>query len=137
MLKKSLIPIVVATTLVGCGSDDTAKLDGNISNGTFEIVGSDFIAGTTLTTTLSDPDGIRDDTVSYLWTRDTGGASETIATSISYTITEADEGSIITASTLYTDETGFIQGLGASTTVVLPTLDVTANVVKGPVNGAS
>tara|TARA_R110000751_G_scaffold116604_2_gene216404 strand:- start:159511 stop:163083 length:3573 start_codon:yes stop_codon:yes gene_type:complete len=103
-------------------------LEGN-SNGAFEIVGSDFLAGTTLTTTLSDPDGILADSVTYLWS--------TGATGSSYTITEADEGTIITASALYTDEAGFMQGLGASTTIILPTLDVTANVVKGPVNGAS
>jgi VCBS repeat-containing protein len=119
---------VVATSLVGCGGDDKSKLKGN-SNGAFEIVGSDFLAGATLTTTLSDPDGILADTVSYLWS--------TGATGSSYTITEADEGSIITASAFYTDEAGFQQGLGASTTIVLPTLDVIANLVKGPVSGAS
>ncbi|WP_339719176.1 VCBS domain-containing protein [uncultured Paraglaciecola sp.] len=128
MFKKLLIPMVVTTVLVGCGSDDSSMLEGN-SNGAFEIVGSDFLAGTTLTTTLSDPDGILADSVTYLWS--------TGATGSSYTITEADEGTIITASALYTDEAGFMQGLGASTTIILPTLDVTANVVKGPVNGAS
>ncbi len=124
------------TALSGCGSDDTSKLEGN-SNGTIEILGSDFLAGATLTLSLSDPDGIVDSTVSYLWSKNTNGTAEDIATSTSYTITEADEGSIITGSAFYTDQAGFMQGLGASTTVVLPTLDVTANVVKGPVSGAS
>ncbi|MFT2089717.1 VCBS domain-containing protein [Paraglaciecola sp. 2405UD69-4] len=132
MFKKSLIPIVVATALVGCG-DDEAKLRGN-SNGAIEIVGSDFIAGTTLSLTLSDPDGIVADSVSYSWTRDSG---ETVGTDTSYTITEEDEGSILTASALYTDEAGFYQALGAATTEILPTLNVSAFVVKGPVSGAS
>ena len=57
MFKKSLIPLVIATALVGCGSDDSGKLEGN-NTGSIEIVGSDFIAGATLTTTLSDADGI-------------------------------------------------------------------------------
>lgn len=143
MFKKSLIPIVVATALAGCGSDDSAKLEGNESNGSIEIVGSDFIAGATLTTTISDPDGILADTVSYVWSRvyidGNAGIDGQIegATGSSYTITEADEGSIITASALYTDETGFNAGVGASTTEVLPTLDVSAFVVKGPVSGAA
>ncbi|MEP0354296.1 VCBS domain-containing protein [Paraglaciecola sp.] len=132
MFKKSLIPIVVATALVGCG-DDEAKLQGN-SNGAIEIVGSDFIAGTTLSLTLTDPDGIVDDSVSYSWTRSSG---VTVATGTSYTITEEDEGSILTASALYTDAAGFYQAIGADTTEILPTLDVSAFVVKGPVSGAS
>ncbi|MEO9944371.1 VCBS domain-containing protein [Paraglaciecola sp.] len=132
MFKKSLIPLVVATALVGCG-DDKAKLQGN-SNGSIEIVGSDFIAGTTLSLTLTDPDGIVDDSISYSWTRDSG---DTVATGTSYTITEEDEGSILTASALYTDEAGFYQAIGADTTEILPTLDVSAFVVKGPVSGAS
>ncbi|WP_158966330.1 VCBS domain-containing protein [Paraglaciecola sp. L3A3] len=128
MFKNSLIPIAVVAALTGCGSDDTSKLEGN-SNGAIEIVGNDFIAGATLTTKLSDPDGIVDETVSYLWS--------TGATGNSYTITEADEDSVITASALYTDQAGFMQGVNASTTVILPTLNVTANIMKGPVSGAN
>jgi VCBS repeat-containing protein len=128
MFNKSLIPIVVAAALAGCGTDDSSRLEGN-SNGVIEIVGSDFVAGTTLTTTLSDADGILADTVSYLWSSGATGSS--------YTITEADEGLILTASALYTDEAGFIEAIGASTTIVLPTLDVAASIVKGPVSGAS
>ena len=127
MFKKSLIPIVIATALVGCGSDDV-ELDGN-SRGSIEIVGSNFVAGTVLTASASDPDGIAQDTISYAWSPGTTGSS--------YTITEDDEGSIISVSARYTDNAGFSEGVGASTTIVLPTLSVAAKVIKGPVSGAS
>ena len=128
MFKKSLIPIVVAVALTGCGNDDKAELDGN-SRGTIEIAGSDFIAGATLSASVSDADGIQAGTISYAWSTGTSGTS--------YTITEADEGSVISVSAVYTDEAGFTEGVGASTPVILPTLTVNANVVKGPVSGAS
>jgi VCBS repeat-containing protein len=128
MFKKSIIPIVVATALVGCGGDDKAEIDSN-SRGSIEIIGSDFIAGATLSATVTDADGIVDGTLSYAWS--------TGVTGTTYTITEADEGTIISVAANYTDEKGFTEGVGASTTVVLPTLDVFASVVKGPVAGAS
>lgn len=128
MVKKSLISVVIATALMGCGGGDKDELAGN-SRGSIVINGSDFIAGASLSATVSDADGIQADTITYAWS--------TGATGTSYTITEADEGSVISVSARYTDEKGFTEGVGASTTVVLPTLDVTASIVKGPVSGAS
>ena len=128
MNNKSLIPLIIATGLVGCGGDDSAELDGN-TRGSIEIIGSEFIAGATLSATATDADGIIADTLTYVWS--TGA----IGTSI--TITEADEGSPISVSANYTDEAGFTEGVGASTPVINPTLNVSANVVKGPVDGAS
>ena len=128
MFKRSLIPLVVATALVGCGSDDKAELDGN-RPGSIAIVGSDFIAGATLSTQLTDANGVDAQSVSYAWS--TGVTGNT------YTITEADEGTVISVSAVYTDEAGFTEGVGASTPTINPTLDVAANVVKGPVSGAS
>jgi VCBS repeat-containing protein len=127
MVKKSLISLIVATALVGCGGDKD-ELDGN-SRGSIEITSGELIAGTTLTASVTDVDGIKNDTLVYAWST---GASGT-----SYTITEADEGTIISVSARYTDEAGITEGVGASTSIILPTLDVTANVVKGPVSGAS
>lgn len=127
MFKKSLIPLVITTALVGCGSDD-AEIEGN-SRGSIAIVGNDFFAGATLTASASDPDGIKTDTISYAWS--------TGVTGTSYIITEADEGTTITVSARYTDEAGFTEGVGATTPVINPTLNVTASVVKGPVSGAS
>jgi VCBS repeat-containing protein len=128
MVKKLLLPFVITGVLVGCGGDDNAELEGN-SRGSIAISGSDLIAGATLTAAVTDADGIRNDTLVYAWS--------TGATGTTYTITEADEGSIISVSARYTDNLGFTEGVGASTSLVLPTLDVTANVVKGSVIGAS
>jgi VCBS repeat-containing protein len=128
MFKKSLITLVVATTLVGCGSDDNAELEGN-TRGSIDIIGTDFVAGATLMGVARDPDGIDPSTLTYAWS--TGATGDT------YTITEADEGTVITVSANYTDNEGFTEGVGASTTVVLPTLSLEASVVKGPVAGAS
>lgn len=134
MSNKSLISIVIATALVGCGGGDKDDIKGN-SRGSIAITGSDFIAGAMLSASVTDADGIAAGTISYAWSTSTNGAM--VATGTSYTITEADEGSIISVSARYTDEAGFTEGVGASTTVVLPTLDVTASVMKGPVSGAS
>lgn len=128
MFKKSLIPLVVATALVGCGSDDKAELDSN-RPGSIAITGSDFIAGAELSALITDANGVSAQSVSYAWS--------TGATGTTYTITEADEGTVISVSAVYTDEAGFTEGVGASTPVINPTLDVSANVVKGPVGGAS
>jgi VCBS repeat-containing protein len=128
MFKKALLPVIVATALVGCGGDDQIEI-GNNTRGSIAISGSDFVAGTTLTAAASDADGIVADSIVYAWS--------TGATGTSYTITEADEGTIISVSARYTDEAGYTEGVGASTTVVLPTLDVTASIMKGPVSGAN
>ena len=128
MFKKALLPVIVATALVGCGGDDQVEI-GNNTRGSIAISGSDFVAGTTLTAAASDADGIVADSIVYAWS--------TGATGTSYTITEADEGTIISVSARYTDEAGYTEGVGASTTVVLPTLDVTASIMKGPVSGAN
>ncbi|MDO6712513.1 VCBS domain-containing protein [Aliiglaciecola sp. 2_MG-2023] len=127
MFKKKLIPLVVATALVGCTGDDKAELDGN-TRGSVAISGSDFFAGATLSATVTDADGI-DGEITYAWS--TGVTGDT------YTITEADEGTVVSVSANYTDNAGFTEGVGASTPMINPTLNVTANVVKGPVSGAS
>ena len=128
MFKKTLIPVIIATALVGCGSDDEAQINSN-NRGSMAIIGSDFIAGATLSVSVTDADGIQSDTITYAWST---GASGT-----SYTITEADEGSVISVSANYSDDAGFTEGVGASTPVIMPTLNVNANIVKGPVSGAS
>ena len=128
MIKKSLISVIIATALVGCGGDDSAELDGN-TRGSIAITGSDFFAGASLSALATDADGIQADTITYVWSTGTTGTS--------YTITEADEGTVISVSARYTDDAGFTEGVGASTPVINPTLDVNANIVKGPVSGAS
>ena len=47
MNNKSLIPLIIATVLAGCGGDDGAQLKGN-TRGSIEIIGSDFFAGASL-----------------------------------------------------------------------------------------
>ncbi|MCJ8318587.1 MAG: VCBS domain-containing protein [Colwellia sp.] len=128
MNNKSLIPLIIATGLVGCGGDDSAELDGN-TRGNIEITGSDFIAGASLSALATDADGIQADTITYVWSTGTTGTS--------YTITEADEGSVISVSARYTDDAGFTEGVGASTPAINPTLNVSASIIKGPVDGAS
>jgi len=128
MNNKSLIPLIIATGLVGCGGDEGAELDGN-TRGSIAITGSNFIAGASLTALATDADGIQADTISYVWSTGTTGTS--------YTITEADEGSEISVSARYTDDAGFTEGVGASTPAINPTLNVSASIIKGPVEGAS
>ncbi|WP_445781295.1 VCBS domain-containing protein [Shewanella sp.] len=127
MFKQSLTAIILATGLIGCGGDKNEQA-GN-SRGSISITAGELVAGTTLTASVSDADGIRNDTLVYAWS--------TGATGSSYTITEADEGSILSVSARYTDEKGITEGVGASTSIVMPTLDVTANIVKGPIGGAN
>ena len=128
MFKKSLISVIIATALTGCGGDDSAQLDGN-NRGSIEITGSDFFAGGELSALATDADGIQAETLVYVWSTGTTGTS--------YTITEADEGSAISVSARYTDDAGFTEGVGASTPVITPTLNIFASITKGPVSGAS
>ncbi len=128
MNNKFVIPLIIATGLVGCGGDDNAELDSN-KRGSIEIIGNDFFAGASLSISLSDPDGIKEDSVTYAWSDGSTGPT--------YTITEADEGSAISVSARYTDDAGFTEGVGASTPAILPTLNLTASIVKGPVDGAT
>ncbi|WP_299574431.1 VCBS domain-containing protein [uncultured Shewanella sp.] len=128
MNNKSLIPLIIATGLLGCGGDDGAELDGN-TRGSIAITGSNFIAGETISAAATDADGIQADTITYVWSTGTIGTS--------YTITEADEGTVISVSANYTDDAGFTEGVGASTPTINPTLDVSASIIKGPIDGAT
>ncbi|WP_076543135.1 VCBS domain-containing protein [Shewanella sp. UCD-KL21] len=128
MNNKSLIPLIIATGLLGCGGDDGAELDGN-TRGSIAITGSNFIAGETISAAATDADGIQADTITYVWSTGTIGTS--------YTITEADEGTVISVSANYTDNAGFTEGVGASTPVINPTLNVSASIIKGPIDGAT
>ena len=128
MLKKLLLPAVIATALVGCGNDDGPNLSSN-TRGSVTIGSAELVAGTTLTATVTDSDGIVADTLQIVWSTGTTGST--------YTITEADEGTVIGVSARYTDEAGFSEGVGAETDIILPTLNVTASIVKGPVEGAT
>ncbi|QBF81472.1 hypothetical protein EXU30_01250 [Shewanella maritima] len=128
MNNKLLLPLIIATGLVGCGGDDGAELDAN-TRGSIEIIGSDFYAGATLSAIATDADGIKEDTITYVWSTGTIGTS--------YTITEADEGTIISVSANYTDNAGFTEGVGASTPTINPTLNVSASIIKGPIDGAN
>ncbi|MDO7085821.1 VCBS domain-containing protein [Pseudocolwellia sp. AS88] len=128
MFKKSLISVIIATALAGCGGDDNAQLDSN-TRGSIEITGNDFFAGGELSALATDADGIQAETLVYVWSTGVTGPT--------YTITEADEGSPISVSANYTDNAGFTEGVGASTEDIKPTFDVSASIVKGPVEGAS
>ncbi|MEZ9367701.1 VCBS domain-containing protein [Shewanella sp. 10N.286.51.B2] len=128
MNNKSFIPLIIATGLLGCGGDDGAELNGN-TRGSIAITGSNFIDGETISAAATDADGIIADTLTYVW------STGVIGTSI--TITEADEGSVISVSANYTDEAGFTEGVGASTPVINPTLNVSASIIKGPIDGAT
>ncbi len=128
MFKKSLISVIIATALAGCGGDDNAQLDSN-TRGSIEITGTDFFAGGELSALATDADGIQAETLVYVWSTGVTGPT--------YTITEADEGSPISVSANYTDNAGFTEGVGASTEDIKPTFNVSANIVKGPVEGAT
>jgi len=121
MFKKSLISVIIATALAGCGGDDNAQLDSN-TRGSIEITGTDFFAGGELSALATDADGIQAETLVYVWSTGVTGPT--------YTITEADEGSPISVSANYTDNAGFTEGVGASTEDIKPTFNVSANIVK-------
>jgi len=128
MNNKSLISLVIASSLAACGGGDHDEINNN-TRGNIEIIGSDFYAGAELSAVATDADGILADTITYVWS--------TGVTGTSITITEADEGSPISVSARYTDEAGFTEGVGASTEDIKPTFNVSASIVKGPVEGAT
>ena len=100
---KLIVLAGIVAALVGCTGGDRKVSDFGNSNtpGTATISGTGLV-GETLTASLSDPDGIQQNTVAYQWNGD--GLPIAGATASSYTLT-ADEGrQAVTVSIRYTDD---------------------------------
>ena len=79
-------------------------------------------AGSMLTATLTDPDGVTDGTVTWRWERSTGPNSWAVidgATSSAYTPGAADTGAFLRVTATYADEHGTASALNVPPSVVL------------------
>ena len=100
---KQVLLVGVAATLIGCDGGDPKVSDFGTNNspGSATISGNGLV-GETLTAVLSDPDGVQQNTVSYLWYGNNvaiAGADRS-----TYTLT-ADEGrKAVTVKIQYTDD---------------------------------
>ena len=105
----------------GNGGTDTATIDVTVTAvndaGTVTIDNTTPAQGDTLTANVIDPDGTSG-AISYQWFSD--GVAIGGATGKTYTTTQADVGTIITVTALYTDDLSTVESLNSA-----PTLAVT------------
>jgi poly(beta-D-mannuronate) lyase len=135
---KLVLLAAIAATLIGCSGGDREVSDFGTNNspGTATISGVGLV-GETLTAVLSDPDGVQQNTVAYLWYGDNvaiPGADRS-----TYTLT-ADEGrKAVTVKIQYTDDknltsTAVSNAITARPLNEAPTLEVDvpdAGLIKG------
>ena len=139
MYLKLLFLAGVAATLIGCTGGDREISDFGTTNspGSATVSGVGLV-GETLTVVLSDPDGVQQNTVSYLWYGD--GNAIAGADRSTYTLT-ADEGrEAVTVSVQYTDDRNLTSTAVSNSTTVRPlngappTLEISvpvAGLIKG------
>jgi poly(beta-D-mannuronate) lyase len=103
MYLKQILLTGVAVTLIGCDGGDPKISDFGTTNSpgiaTIDGVG---LVGETLTATLSDPDGIQQNTVAYQWNGN--GRPIPGATSSTYTLTATEGRQAVNVSIRYTDD---------------------------------
>lgn len=129
----------VAATLIGCDGGDRGDVsdfgNGN-SPGSATISGVGLV-GETLTSALSDSDGIRGGTESYQWYA--SGSAIAGANGSTYTLTDDEGREAVTVGIQYTDERGIISTAVSNSITVRPlnaepTLEITvpaAGLIKG------
>ena len=128
----------VAATLIGCdgGNREVSDFGTTNSPGSATISGVGLV-GETLTATLSDPDGVQQNTVAYQWNGD--GSPISGATSSTYTLTAAEGRQAVNVNIQYTDDRN-LTSTAASNSItvrpdnVAPTLEIgvpAAGLIKG------
>ncbi len=103
MYLKQILLAGAAATLIGCAGGDPEVSDFGTTNspGTATISGTGMV-GETLTSSLSDPDGVQQDTVTYQWYADGVGIAG--ATGSTYTLTVDEGRDAVTVGIQYTDD---------------------------------
>ena len=109
---KLLAISAIALAITGCDSDETVPEVGN-SFGSL-VVSGDAIVGQTLSTTVSDDNGLANATITYAWSA--GGTVLSGETTGSLTLTDALIGDEITVSVSYTDDDGFDETITSAAT---------------------
>jgi VCBS repeat-containing protein len=112
MRTKLLAISAIALAITGCDSDDTVPEVGN-SFGSL-VVSGDAIVGQTLSTTVSDDNGLANATISYAWSAN--GTVLSGQTSGSLTLTDTLIGDEISVSVSYTDDDGFDETITSDAT---------------------
>ncbi len=132
---KLLISTGVAAALVGCGGDrEVSDFGTTNSPGTATVSGVGLV-GEILTASLSDPDGVQQNTVSYQWYGD--GNAIAGATGSTYTLT-ADEGrEAVSVGIQYTDERNLTSTAVSGTITVQPLNAAPTLVVDVPPGGTT
>ncbi len=119
----------VAATLIGCDGgdrDDVSDFGTGNSPGSATISGVGLV-GETLTSALSDPDGVREGTEIYQWYGD--GSAIAGANGSSYTLTDDEGRQAVTVGIQYTDDRGIISTAVSNSITVrslnaAPTLEI-------------
>ena len=138
MNSKLVLLTGVAAILIGCEGGDRKVSDFGTTNspGTATIAGSGLV-GETLTSSLSDPDGVQQGTVAYQWYAN--GVAIAGADQSSYTLTVDEGREAVTVGIQYTDNRNLTSTAVSNAITVRPlnsdpTLEITvpaAGLVKG------
>ncbi|MEM7283367.1 MAG: VCBS domain-containing protein, partial [Pseudomonadota bacterium] len=129
----SLFYGLLLTTLAACGSsrDDTALVQA--SNGVASLSGV-AVVGSTLSASVSDPDGVEAGSDSYQWV--SNGELIAGATSSTYTLGPDEGGESVTVIVRYTDSTGLRETVESSPLDVQAAFSLGALFIHGLVDGA-
>jgi VCBS repeat-containing protein len=120
LMNKTIAISTIALAMVGCNTDTLPDKKGN-SFGQFALSGEAKV-GETLTTTLTDANGLDASAVSYLWMADDVAIAS--ATSSSLVLTEAQAGTNIKVTVSYTDNDNYSEVITSN-----PTPDVLINFI--------
>ena len=133
MNHKVFLCAVLFATLVGCGSDrDSAPLVQG-SNGVASLSG-EAVVGETLSSSISDNDGVQSGSESYQWFSD--GDLISGATSSSYALSADEGGESVTVVIRYTDNSGLRETVESGPVDIQAAFNLGARYVHGLVDGA-
>jgi VCBS repeat-containing protein len=134
MSRKVFLVTLLSTVIVGCSSDRGSLDPVASSNGSVTISG-EAVVGQALSASAQDPDGVESGTESYQWYSD--GAAISGASSMTYTLTSAEGGEMVTVVVRYTDAAGLRETVESSEVSIQAAFSLGATYVHARVDGAA
>jgi VCBS repeat-containing protein len=127
-MKKTLLIAAITLAIAGCDSDDAASnVAGSVS------ISGDATVGQTLSTTITDENGLANATVTYTWLAGEDAISGETGSSL--TLTDSLIGEEVSVTASYTDDDGFEETLRSSETDPVASSNIPA-VFTGDLTGA-
>ena len=134
MSRKVFLVTLLSAFVVGCGSDRGSVDPVASSNGSVTISG-EAVVGQALSAAAVDPDGIESGTESYQWYAD--GVAISSASSMTYTLSPAEGGEMVSVVVRYTDAAGLRETVESSEVPIQAAFSLGATYVHARVDGAA